>query len=138
MTTTSPGGATRHERADRREERHPALRRGMLMAVASVIVPPLAWLTSLVSSYGVQDFTSSAFASAARPGPDGPVLGMVLGANALLLALTLAAGWVGWLRWRDGRGVARFLGLVGLGSTPFFAFGIILIALPPLFLEVCP
>lgn len=138
MTTTSSGGATRHERPARQQERHPALQRGMQMAIASVVVPPLAWLTSLVSSYGVQDFTCTAFASAARPGPDGAVLGMVLAANGLLLVLTLLTGWFGWLRWRHGRRSERFLGLVGVGAMPFFALGIILIALPPLFLEVCP
>lgn len=139
MTTTSSSeGATRHERPSRREQRHPALQRGTLLAVASVVVPPLAWLTALVLSYGTQDFTCSIFESAARPGPGGAVLVLVLVGNALLLVLTVLAGWAGWRQWRTGRRTERFLGLVGVGAMPFFALGIVLIALPPLFLEVCP
>lgn len=136
-TTSSSAGATRHERPSRHEQRHPALQRGTQLAVASVLVPPLAWLTSLVLSYGTQDFTCSIFESAARPGPGGAVLVLSLVGNALLLVLTLLAGWAGWTRWRGGRRTERFLGLVGVGTMPFFALGIVLIALPPLFLEVC-
>lgn len=142
MTTTSPGGATRHGRPDRRRHREPehgrVVDRGTLIAVASVVVPPLAWLGSLAASYTVQDFTCSAFASAARPGPDGTVLVLLLVGNALLLVLTALTGWGGWTRWQKGSRGERFLGLVGAGMTPVFLLGIVLIALPPLFLEVCP
>ena len=140
---TSPQGATRHEPPELSTDETadggpPRVQRGTLLAVASVVVPPLAWLSSLAASYVVQDFVCSAFESAARPGPDGTLLVLILVGNALLLVLTVLAGWAGWVRWRRGARGERFLGLVGLGTMPFFALGIILIALPPLFLEVCP
>lgn len=138
MSTTASGGATRHEGAPDHapEERGP--RRTQVLAVLAVVVPPLAWLVSLAGSYVGQDFTCSAFASAARPGPGGAVLTFILVVNTLLLLLTLLAGWVGWTRWQRGEGAERFLGLVAILSVPFFALGIVLIALPSIFLEVCP
>lgn len=135
---TSSPGATRHEQPELRKDTGPDVSRGTVLAVLSVVIPPLAWLGSLGGSYLVQDFVCSAYESAARPGPDGTVLVLILVGNALLLVLTLLAGWAGWVRWRRGARGERFLGLIGLGTMPFFALGIILIALPPLFLEVCP
>ena len=140
---TSPQGATRHEPPELSTDETadggpPRVQRGTLLAVASVVVPPLAWLSSLAASYVVQDFVCSAFESAARPGPDGTVRVLITIINVLLLVLTVLTGWAGWTRWRHGSGGERFLGLVGAGMTPVFVLGIVLIALPPFLLEVCP
>lgn len=141
MTATTPDGATRHPPEPRHDpERHrPHLPgRARAMAVTGIVLPPLAWLTSLALSYLVQDFTCSAYESAARPGPDGTVLTWLLVVNGVLLLLTLLASWGGWVRYRDGEGADRFLGAVGVGAGLLFALGIVWIAVPPLFLEVCP
>lgn len=112
--------------------------RATTLAVLSVLLPPAAWLVSLAASYVLQDFTCSAFANAGRPGPGDTLLVLLLVGNALLLALTVLAGIVGWRQWRSGRSTVRFLGLVGAGLSVFFGLGILMIGLPPLFLEVCP
>lgn len=118
--------------------RRPGPDRGTALALASVVVPPLAWIMSLAASYVIQDFTCTNFASAGRPGPDGPVLWLILGLNAVLLILAVLAGAAGWRQWRTGHRTVRYLGLVGAGASLLFVLGIVLIAMPPLFLEVCP
>lgn len=131
--TTTPTRRRGASPADR-----PGPGRPTALGLASVLVPPGAWLASLGASYAVQDFTCAAFSSAARPGPDTTVLVLILVGNAVLLLLTVLAGVVGWRQWRTGRTVVRFLGVVGAGLAALFGLGIVMIALPPLFLEVCP
>lgn len=113
-------------------------RRDAALAVASVLVPILAWLASLALSYAVADFTCRAVTSAGNPGPKGVVVPVVTVANAVLLLLTVAAGVVGlWVARRGERPPLGFLGRIGAVTAGAFAFGIVLIAVNPLVLEVC-
>ncbi|MBE1874884.1 hypothetical protein [Myceligenerans pegani] len=120
----------------------PATRpRTVRAAVAAVLIPPAAWVTALGLSYLVQDFACTAYTSSGRPPPSTVIGALVIGLDAVLLALTLAAGAVAWREHRRAAGddspLTGFLGLLGTALSLGFAAGIVMIAVNPLVLEVC-
>lgn len=119
-------------------EQSPPTGRATARGLIATIVPPVAWLVSLAASYVLQDFACSAYASAGAAAPDGSILVGLLAGNAVLLLVTVVAGVLGTLEYRREEGVRGFLGLIGLGSSVVFGLGIVLIAVNPLVLEVCP
>jgi hypothetical protein len=116
--------------------------RGAWTGVLSVLVPPAAWLLSLGGSYAVEDFTCAAFSSAGAMSPDQALRIVLTVLNAVLFAVTLVAGIMGFLLARRsprlrGGWVLLFLGSVGALLALIFAYSIVLIGLHPLVLEVC-
>ncbi|WP_179951027.1 hypothetical protein [Xylanimonas oleitrophica] len=117
--------------------------RGTRAAVTAVIVPPVAWVAALGLSYVVQDFTCTAYASNGAPAPSAGVGAVILATDAVLLLLTVAAGLVALRTVRHaradgGRPLQAFCGLLGVMLAVAFGAGIVLIAVNPLVLEVCP
>lgn len=133
---------TAEDQVNRGAEARRVNTRAALVGVLAVLVPPAAWLLSLGGSYAVEDFTCSAFTSAGAATPD-EVLRIVLTVlNAVLLAVTLLAGAMGFLLARRsprlrGSRVLFFLGSVGALLALIFAYSIVLIGLHSLVLEVC-
>lgn len=112
------------------------------LAVAAVLVPPVAWVSALGLSYVVQDFACTAYASAGRTPPTAMIGAAVVGLDVVLLVLTLAAGVVAWrtdrrARTSDSSPLFGFLGRLGLFLALGFGAGIVMIAVTPLVLEVC-
>ncbi|MFC8923065.1 hypothetical protein [Cellulosimicrobium sp. NPDC057127] len=136
----SPTARPAGDRPGRHPEPHRVDRR-VRAAVASVLVPPVAWAVALGASYAVQDFACTAYASAGAPAPDAAVGAVVLALDAVLLLLTVAAGVVALRALRRARAtdddLLRFLGALGLALAVGFGAGIVLIAVNPLVLEVC-
>jgi hypothetical protein len=135
-TSTRPAGP----RPDEGPDRHRVDRRTRA-AVASVVVPAVAWAVALGASYAVQDFACTAYASAGAQAPDTAVGAVVLALDAALLLITVAAGVVAFLALRRARAtdddLLRFLGALGLALAIGFGAGIVLVAVNPLVLEVC-
>lgn len=109
---------------------------------AIVVASPAAWSISLLFSYVIQDFTCAAVASAGHPTPDSTLRAILFILNGALLAITIAAGVLGWSWLRrysrqEWSAVDRFLAVLAVSFAPLFAFGIVLIAINPLVLEVC-
>jgi hypothetical protein len=135
--STSSASAT-----DRNNHEHRTDRRTTALAVASVLVPPAAWLLSLSGSYVLEDFVCTAVASAGRTPPEWGLWVLLIVLNTVLLLITLLAGITGWGALRRARRAARpalvrFLGGVGAVLSLVMAYGIVLIATQLLFLEVC-
>ncbi|GAB2943877.1 hypothetical protein GCM10027280_35690 [Micromonospora polyrhachis] len=111
------------------------------LAVAALLVPPVAWALSLALSYAIQDFTCSAYGSVAEPPPEGAIFAVLTVLNAVLFLVTVLAGIAGFVvARRIGRGRRSplvFLGYVGAGLAVVFGFGIVLIAWPQFVVEVC-
>lgn len=117
-------------------------RRPLPIATAAALIPPAAWLLSLGLSYVIDDFVCTAAASAGAPAPSSSVRILIIVLNIVLLLVTLAAGLAGFSVARrapsaNGSGSARFLGYTGALLALMFAFGIVLIGVNPLVLEVC-
>lgn len=116
--------------------------RSTRLAVAAVLVPPVAWVCALGLSYVVQDFACTAYASAGRNPPTTVIGTVVVTLDVVLLVLTLAAGVVAWRTGRratagDSSPLFGFLGRLGTFLSLGFAAGIVMIAVNPLVLEVC-
>ncbi|MFC7402813.1 hypothetical protein [Citricoccus sp. GCM10030269] len=111
------------------------------LAILGLFVPPLAWLISLGMSWMVQDFTCTASMTAGAPPPETGLWITLLVMNAVLLALTVSSGFVSGRTLRTGRStgvtLTTFLGTTGIILAVVFAFGILLIGMTPLALEVC-
>lgn len=107
--------------------------------LTSVLVPPIAWLASLVLSWGMDELSCSAYASAGVTPPTSLIGTIITVINVVLLIVTSLAGVLGWRQMHrlGATALARFLGLVGVGVALVFGLGIVMIGLPPFFLEVC-
>ena len=110
-------------------------------AVLPLLVPPVAWVTSLGMSWAVQDFTCTASLTAGAPAPGTALLITLLAMNATLLLVTAASGVLS-VRMqargrRAGSSLTGFMGATGTILALFFGFGIVLIGATPLLLEVC-
>lgn len=120
----------------------PWWRRPLPLAVISALSSSVLWLMSLGLSYGIEDFTCSAAASAAVPPPHQFLQVLLVALNGVLLLLTLAAGVIGFLVARsahqtDGPGAARFFGYTGAMLAVMYAYSIVLIGVHPLIMEAC-
>lgn len=132
-----PGTST----AVQHREQAPWWRRPLPVATVAALAPPVAWLLSLGLSYVIEDFVCTAAASAGAPAPTETVRVLIVVLNIVLLLVTVAAGLAGFAAARrapsNGSGAALFLGYTGALLAMMFAFGIILIGINPLVLEVC-
>ncbi|MCW4384782.1 hypothetical protein OH146_03230 [Salinibacterium sp. SYSU T00001] len=142
------------ERGAARDPR--ARRKHLALAAIAVLASPAAWLASLWLSWGVQDFTCSAAASADSDAPAAGLFVILLVMNIVLLVLAALSGVVGWVLARHSRaatqqaesdggngesanrpGVLSFLGVTAAVLSLLFCYGIILITANPLVFEVC-
>lgn len=136
MTTTehdeSPGSSQATERGRERPTGRSTVR-----GVTVLVVPLLAWITSLAASYVLQDFTCTAYSTAGHEPPEQALLIVITAVNVVLLAITIACGVLAWRETRAHTGVRHFLGYIGVALAAFMAWGIILIAVNPFILGVC-
>lgn len=132
-----PGTST----AVQHREKTSLWREPLPVAIVSALAPPVAWLLSLGLSYAIEDFVCTAAASAGAPPPTETVRVLIVVLNIVLLLVTVVAGLAGFAAARrapsHGSGAALFLGYTGALLAIMFAFGIILIGINPLVLEVC-
>jgi hypothetical protein len=102
--------------------------------LVAVLGAPVAWMLHLLVSYAVVGL-----ACAAGWGRADGSLAIV---TAICLAATLAAGAVAYRRWRPEPAQAaegeRDVVLVGVLGAPVFAVAIVLEAIVPAFLPLCP
>ncbi|GAB3553474.1 hypothetical protein GCM10027404_26000 [Arthrobacter tumbae] len=125
-----------------RREQGKRWREPLPVATVAALTPPVVWLLSLGLSYAIEDFVCTAAASAGAPAPTETVRVLIIVLNIVLLLVTVAAGLAGFVAARrvpasNGSGAATFLGYTGALLAIMFAFGIILIGINPLVLEVC-
>lgn len=116
--------------------------RSVRLAIAAVLVPPVAWLGALGLSYLVQDFACTAYISAGQAPPTTAIGVAVVGLDAVLLGLAVLAGLVAWRTHRragadEDSPLLGFLGRLGLFLSLAFGAGIVMIAVNPFVLEVC-
>ncbi|MDG4798226.1 hypothetical protein [Micromonospora sp. WMMD1082] len=113
-------------------------------AIAFVLLgPAVAWLVALAASYAVAD-AGCTLRDSGRPFPvNVPVT--ILALNVVLAAVPVVAGRVAWRLFRRPRGrdpvvrteTTRFAGVAGIGLAVIFLFGLVLVAINPLFFWHC-
>lgn len=115
-------------------------RRTAVTLVIMALVPPIAWILALASSYAIDDFVCTASESAGVAGPSAGVLTAVLIVNALFFAATVVAGVmafrIGRARRKDHPAIG-FLGIATLPSAVIFGHGILFIAVMGIALGGC-
>lgn len=117
-------------------------RRTRRLALASAVVPPLAWVVAFYVVYTLHDFACFAAASAARPTPGWGLRALLLLVWAVTLVATVLAGLGGYRAARSVPGDRPggpwwFLSWAGVTLALVFGFGTVLVGLMVVMLEVC-
>lgn len=104
-----------------------------------VLLPQVLWVVSLAGTYVTQDFSCSALDQAGAESPGTTLATALIVANAVLLGFVAATGFYATRLARSATDrSARFLTWLAVALSVAFGFGIVMIAAPMFFLEICP
>lgn len=112
------------------------------------VAAPLAWAVDGAASWAITWLACYAGPQQMAGLGNTGIRAVLIVITLSLLAITLAAGFVSYRNWQalsehrnfiyaEARGREEFMALTGVFSSIFFTFGIVLIAIPQIFINVC-